>query len=163
MPFAEVAGAVTGALHRPGQVLELRIERLGHAHALVVAGRHPVVDTHFCGETSGEHGGAGRRAEGGVHVKLLEEHALLSHAVEAGRGDVEVPVATEIPPAEVVDEDEDDVGFPGRGVGRVKRGQRREKEGGNERKDGFHGCCEMEDYWVAESVRKGDAGRPAAL
>ncbi len=55
------------------------------------------------------------------------------------------------------------VGFPGLGVDREQRGQRRKKESGDGCKDGFHWGREKEGYWVAASVRNDDADAVAGL
>ncbi len=49
-------------------------------------------------------------------------------------------MATQVAPAHVVGEDEEDVGFR---VGGVQRGQRRQQQGDQEGEGGLHGCQVM--------------------
>jgi len=61
------------------------------------------------GVASGEDAGAGGAADGAGGVGLGEADALGGEAIEVGRVVKRAAVAAEVPPAEVVREDEDDV------------------------------------------------------
>ena len=70
---------------------------------------------------TGRDGSAGRRADGGIDVELLESNALLGQAVDIRRLGSFVAEAGKVSPSHVVDEDEDDVGFfPEAGNGEKK-------------------------------------------
>lgn len=126
MPLADAAGGVAPGLEGLGRG-DFTRGQMAHGpiaqHAeLVVA--HPAANRVAPGEQRGSAG----RADFGGGVKLGEAHPLGSHAVEVRRADVRVAVATEVPVAEVVGKDDDDVRTSGVGGGGGKhRGQQREQ------------------------------------
>jgi hypothetical protein len=129
VPFSEVAGGVSGGFEALGE------RRIGGFEAadgfrgggLGVRGGSPRGggeddlrqvavgrgDAGARGAEAGENGGAGGGAERAGGVGAVEGHAALGEAFEAG-GLIEFGVAVErgVRPAEVVGEDEHNVGFP---------------------------------------------------
>ena len=65
----------------------------------------------MAGVLAGHEAAARRRADGAAGVGLGEAHALGRQAVEVGRLDALLAVAAEVAVAEVVGQDEDDVGL----------------------------------------------------
>ena len=59
---------------------------------------------------AGQHAGAARRADGGVHVAALEQHAARGQTVQGRRGNGATAVTAERVPALLVAHDEQDVG-----------------------------------------------------
>ena len=64
------------------------------------------------GGQAGEEDGAARHADGGLREGVFETHAARGEPVDDGRFDLRMAGATEGSVALIVDEDEDDVGFP---------------------------------------------------
>ena len=101
VPFAEVGGGVARLLEEAGEGGNGGVEEVGHASAEVVGfGGKVAVDAMAGGKMAGCEGGTTGGADG----------ALGGEAVEVGRFDLAVAVAAEVAPAEVVGEDEEDVG-----------------------------------------------------
>ena len=106
MPLADEAALLVAGLGE-----HLRDEsRLGIETVVVVphddAAHHPVPDR----MPAGHQAGPGRRADG-RHVEAVEPDALRGDAVDVGCGDV-AAVEADVTPAEVVGDDEHDVGRP---------------------------------------------------
>ena len=59
---------------------------------------------------AGQHAGAARRADGGVHVAALKQHAARGQTVQGRRGDGATAVTAERVPALLVAHDGQDVG-----------------------------------------------------
>ena len=128
VPFAEVSGGVARLLEEAGEGGNGGVEKVGYASAEVVGFGFKVAADAMAGwKMAGCEGGTTGRADGAADVGLCEEGALGGEAVEVGRFDLAVAVATEGSPAEVVGEDEEDVGAG------------RELDGGEEVAAG-HGC-----------------------
>ena len=111
VPFAEMGGCVARLPEEAGEGRDGGVEEVGHASAEVVGfGREVAVDAMAGGKLAGWEGGAAGGAHRAADVELGEEGALGGETVEVGRFDSAVAVATEVAPAEIVGEDEDDVG-----------------------------------------------------
>ena len=82
----------------PGELLRLHpvLQIAGHAAAN--------------GQPAGEQRGAAGRADARGDVEIGEAHALAGHAVEVGRADARMAVATQVAVAQVVGQDDDQVG-----------------------------------------------------
>ena len=105
-----------------GRGVALRLERLGDGDfaGRQAAGRVPpqnavAVVAHAAADrvAAGEQGGPAGRADLGGGVEIGEPHPFGGHAVEVGRADARMPVAAQVAPAEIIRQDDDDVG-PGR-------------------------------------------------
>src|SRR5262249_30714417 len=101
-------------------------KRLGYGdlaiRQVIVVSRHAVVDS----VPPSHEGGAGGAARGSCRIEPLEDGALFGEAVEVGGFPVLAAVETDIAPAQVVGEDEDNVG---RRTCRMSRfGRRRRKK-----------------------------------
>ncbi len=79
---------------------------------------------------AGEEGGTGRGADGAGAVGVGEACAVAGEAVEIGRQVKAGAVAAEVGPAEVIDEDDDDVGFWGGGEGGAREGSEEKEDEG---------------------------------
>ena len=62
------------------------------------------------GQAPGEQRGAAGRADGSGDVEVREAHALAGHAVEVGRADARMTVATQVAVAQIVGQNDDQVG-----------------------------------------------------
>jgi len=132
VPFAEVAGRVAGMLEGAGDAGGVGVEPVAHAEIGVGLARgEEGVDEVAGGILAGGDGDAGGRADGRGDVELGEEGALRGEAIDVGGGDVAVAGDAEVAEAEVVDEDEEDVGAAG-GLGRRGGGRGGSGEGGGE-------------------------------
>ena len=131
MPFACHGGEVTDGFEDfcDGDAGVIETARITGG-ALVIG---HVADAGLMGVESGEEGGAGGAAAGGV-VELGEAESASGEGVEVGGGDFGA-VTAEISEAHVVDEDDNDVGFFGCCIGIVKGKQ-------EERQEAFHGAVE---------------------
>ena len=105
-PFAEAAGGVARGAQDFGEgdvgVVEVPVE------AVVADGGVPGVE-------AGNQRAACGGADVGAGVEAVEAHALGGELVEVGRTDLSLAVRADMADAEVVGEDEDKVGFVGRG------------------------------------------------
>ena len=133
MPFAGVTGAVAGAFEERGDGDFVRAEADAGARG------NPVADAGTVGVAAGHETGAGRRADGEGRVAVGELDAVGGEAVEVGGLNRRVGEAREVAVAEVVAEEDDDVGTRGRGGG--AEGERGEQQDGGELKEaaGLHG------------------------
>ena len=123
-PLPHGGGRVALGLQELGDRDRRRRQRhlpLGLQLAVVPDGRVPRV-------LPGQEDAARGRADGVPRVVLREAHALGGEAVERGRADLLLSVAAELGVAEVVGEDEDDVGPRGCGGGRLGPPQRGAQE-----------------------------------
>ena len=124
MPFPEVPGGVAMLLEHASERGGLRIEPLGAAATLVVS---PVIEKGMDAPAlrilPGRQRTPRRRADGRVHVKLLEANAFRREAINVWRLRVLVSKAGEVSPAHVINEDHDDVWLR-----RVKRRAKGEEE-----------------------------------
>lgn len=105
MPLARHRGGVAGFFEKLGNG-DLRL-----AHMELAFGRNPVVDSGPVGAASGHEADSrgGTDRSGGVAVG--EANAVLSELIKMRCLDVWMAVAFEIAVAEIVAEDDDDVGF----------------------------------------------------
>ena len=100
MPFAEVAGGVTGIFEsgRDGFFLKAqRVTMTGNARAIIGA--------------TGENGGAGGGANGRAGVEAIEAQTIGGHGIEVGCLENGMLVVTGLSPSLIVGHDENDVGF----------------------------------------------------
>ena len=129
VPFSDDAGRVADLLQRLGQGDlggRQTVVRVLEEHPLAPA-EHPAPQVY----APGQQGRPARRADRGLRVEAGPALALGGHAVEVGRADRRVPVGAEVAVAEVVGEDDDDVGrwaLRGEPLGRTER------RGGNPRR-----------------------------
>ena len=94
-------------------------------------------DRGMAGVVAGHQATARRGADGAAGVALREAHALRGQAVEVRRLDLLLAVAAEVAIAQVVGQDENDVGRSGR-IGRDGPMRKEQGEGGRgERKEMF--------------------------
>ena len=143
-PFADRGRGVAGGLEDLGEGGLLKRQELGpgRQEQLRIVGQgagNPVGDVQAGGIFSGEERGARGRADGAGGVILGELHAVARELVDGGRFVDVAAEAGEIRSAEVVGENEDDVGFYRCGaVGeRNEKGTGQETEvGGKETGDG---------------------------
>ena len=145
MPLAEERGAVTGGLQRPRQRGGAGIQPVRHPAARVVAQPGEVrIAVPARGVLAGHRRDARGRADGMRRVELQEPRAVGGQPVEMRRPDSRVAVAAEIAVAEVVGQNEEEVGARGgsrcgtRELGRAG-GERGEED--NEREAGHEGGC----------------------
>ena len=120
--------------HRAGRVAE-RLQDLGNRQLRARQRPLPfrlklavVADRGVSGMPSRQQHPARGRADGVARVVLREAHAARGERVERRRLDLLLPVAAELAPAEVVGQDEDDVGRR-RGALRQRRRGSHEREG----------------------------------
>ena len=109
VPLADAGGGVALGLESLGQrdlVGRQPAGGVGEQHAARCRWHMPAADR----QPAGEQRRPARRADLGRRVELREPHALGGHAVEVRRADGRVAVAAEVAVAEVVGEDDDDVG-----------------------------------------------------
>ncbi len=107
MPFAGHGGEITGVAEHFGDGDAIVIEATAIARDVVVI-RH-VADAGLVRIKAGEQGRATGAAAAGV-VELREAQAGAGELVEVGSGNL-AAVATDIGKAEVIGENDDDVGF----------------------------------------------------
>ena len=143
MPLAEVPGDVAQGFQGFRHGDEIRVQLRGVGHGIEAEflfgspvrgtdGIDPVARTVF----SGEQAGAAGRAIPGGGIGLGERHALLFHPVEVGRFDeTSIIVIRDILPAEIVGENEDDIG---RSRGSRRSGAGHQGKAGEEEQGGFH-------------------------
>ena len=126
MPLAAMVATVAGGLQVIGKQA-----RPGLTDALAAAGdAGQGVAVDLLGVVTGEQGAAGGPAASGV-IELGEAHAVVGEAVEVRRGDL-AAVAAEVGEAQVVGEDQHDIGSRRRG-GEGRQG------GENQGEQGAHG------------------------
>jgi len=125
-PFADHGGAVTGRLQDGADGRRSRQERTltleggiapdisSFGHLIVVA------DITVAGVQPGQQRAAGGGADGAAAVVPGEAHPLGGDAVQMGGADLFLAVAAEFATAEVVGEDEDQVGRPRGGTARLQ-------------------------------------------
>jgi hypothetical protein len=87
---------------------------------------------------AGDEAGAGRRADGGVGIEVGAANAFDGESVDMGRFDVEGAVRPGVGVAEIVDQDEDDVGAILRAPGEAG-GRDGEKRKGPDREEAADG------------------------
>ena len=118
VPLADVPGLVAAALQRGGQgglfqrqVVDVgRVDQAAAAGMEVPAPGDPVGHADVGGVLAGEDARPGRAADGAGGIGVGEPHAALGQAVEVGRLVEAAPLAAEVPPAHIIDENEDNVG-----------------------------------------------------
>jgi hypothetical protein len=116
-PFAEHGGGVAGLLEHFG---DGEVAGLQEFFVSLVAADAGVAGVEACHQRA-----AGRGADGAAGVDLGEAGTFGGHAVDVWRLDFLLAVAAEVAVAEIVGEDEDD-------VGRAALGENRDGEGGQE-------------------------------
>lgn len=149
VPFAKEGGGVAGLLEGFGKedtfVLDARFP-LGNGElgeGFFVAG-NPVGEFQAGGVASTEDGRAAGRAHGAGGVSIGEEHTVRSELVDV-RGFVKLrAVTSEVAQAEVIDEEEDEVGLGVFGGKKSCEGEAEESEG--QRENFFHET--LENYCV---------------
>ena len=126
VPFAEATGGIACGLQRLGQRHFIAmhhfeaVRRVDHMQPRMMP--------------PGEQRRTRRRADG-ADVEILEFDALCSQPVERRRGEFRIAMATQIAPAHVIGEDEEDVGLLRLGwcVCGVEWCERRKQQGGESR------------------------------
>ena len=119
-PFTDERGVIAGLFEQAGDGAVL-----GFQPDLGIA-----ADGGVAGVLAGHEHAARRRADGGAGVELREAQALRRQPVDVRCGDLLLPVAPEVAVAEIVGEDEDDVGP------RIRGGQRAHHEQGQQAETG---------------------------
>ncbi|MEN9633397.1 MAG: hypothetical protein RL077_1801 [Verrucomicrobiota bacterium] len=115
MPFADVRGGVAGGAKRACDVGHAGLQPVAHAaRGVRRLGGIVAVDAVARRNLPGEKTAAAGRADGSGDIKLGEQRAIGGEPVEVGRLGEGVTVAAQIAPAEIVGEDEEDVGPSGR-------------------------------------------------
>ena len=115
VPLADRRGGVAGGLESLGDGHRLERQVLGPVGDRqlrmrpLVAG-DPVGEVQPGGILAGQHGGAGRRADGAGGITAGEPHARGREPVDVRRLDNVAPLAGEVLPAQIVDEHHDHVG-----------------------------------------------------
>ncbi len=109
MPFADQYGLIAGPLQdrRQGRMTRRKADlswRTG-AQRLFQTDRQPVL------VTPGDQRHARRGANRGIGIRLAEAHALGRNAIDIGRAEIPTTVARHVRIAEIVGENEQDVGF----------------------------------------------------
>ena len=97
-------------------VVSLAKGRAGQGESCRVSGG-VVGDAEAGRRLTGHHGGTSRGADGRGGIGVGEAHAFGGEAVQSRGIQMGVAIAMEVPPAEVVCHDDDDVGFADFGVG----------------------------------------------
>ena len=118
VPFANLCGFVAGVIAQEGGDGNLRLPEV---HGGVVG--DPIVNPDSPGSASGHEAGAGGGAIGRGGIAIREAEALGGELVQVGGLDDRISVASEVPIAEVIGEEDENVG---RGWGGVGDGDERE-------------------------------------
>ena len=114
-----------GPICRTARCVARSLQHVGHGHLVgpqAHFGLAIAADGGVAGVLAGHEAAARRRADGAAGVGLGEAHALGGQAVQVRREDVLLAVAAEVAVAEVVGQDEDDVG-----ARRLSRARRRRR------------------------------------
>ena len=112
VPLPEVAGPVANPLQRLGQggFLEGKLVHvLGWQKLPSLAPPDPVGDVQAGRVPTGEEAGPGGGADGAGRVGLGEPHPRRGQSVDMGRQVEGTPIGAQVPPSQVVDEEEDEV------------------------------------------------------
>lgn len=134
VPFSEVSGGITGGLELASDRGSVRVEEIClFAGAVALAGLEVIGDLPARGKHSCEEACSGRGADWGSAVELGEAGAFFGEAIDVWGEQGIATEATEITWAEVIGEDEDDVGvgvggFGGAGEG-VEGEEKKREEG----------------------------------
>lgn len=118
VPFAEDSGAITAVAEQFGE------SELVGVDAGFGAWSERAVDADAIGVTTGEQGGAGGGADGLGDVETGEPRPFAGETIEMRGANFGGAVATEITPAEVIGEDQNDIGWArrvGGGEGEAER------------------------------------------
>lgn len=153
VPFSGEAGGVAGFFK------ELGNGDLGGAHVDAAVAGDEVVNAGAVGAATGHEADAGGGADGGGGVEIGEANAVFGHGIQVGCFDVRVAVALEVSVAEVVGEDDDDVGLFSRVL--CQEGEGEESEKGDEGPHdfvtvwGLFGFQILLDFWSLQSLLAG--------
>ena len=137
VPFADIGGAIALFSENVGQ------RGLLHPELVFLRRIHVVEDTKAGREFPAHQPHARRNADRGDGIGAGEPSALGGEPVEMGGGDVFAAVCADVGIAHVVGEDNDEVGFLLRRIGRMQRGQRCEQDGGEK----FQGVLHVRVIW----------------
>ena len=108
-----MAGAIPGLVKNARHGLRLRVQPVGHPVGLVVPVVREMAMDMVPGRVVSRHERRpARRTDRGAGVELLEPRTFLRQPVEVGRLQVGMTVASEVLPALVIGEEEDEVGAP---------------------------------------------------
>jgi hypothetical protein len=148
VPFADAGGGVAAGAEGLGErgLREGKLAGVGGRHDLAAAvpldaGLANRVGHAAAGRPApGEKAGPGGRANRGGRVGVGEAHAFAGQPIDVRRADVRVAVAGEIAPAEIVDQEEDEVDRRGRcgGGGRRAGGTESGEAAGAEEEQARH-------------------------
>ena len=137
-PLAKRAGRIAGGFQRRGD------GRLGRRNRNLTRDRNTklpifvvVADEGVAGMFAGHQHAPRRRTDGAAGVMLRELHAFRRQLVERRRMDDFLPIRPDVAVAQIVGENENNVGFA-RGFRRVETGG--EKSGSQHENDSFHVC-----------------------
>lgn len=136
---AGTIGPAEPPLAENGRPVARRPEQVGHGPlAGTDIGAAVVPDEGVSGVLAQQQGGAGGGADGAARIGLGETDPFGRHPIEAGRENLFLPVAAEVAVAQVVGQNEEDIGpgarLRGRGPGQGgRRGQRQQGQGGWEK------------------------------
>ena len=111
-----MSGGITGFLQKSREERRTGVEPVGHV-APGIAGHPGKVPINIVtgGKVSGHHRGATRRTDPTGYREPVKVRTLPRKAINIRGLDIRVTVTPEIPPAPVIGEDEQDVGFLCRG------------------------------------------------
>ena len=115
VPFPHIARGVTRLLHRFSNCDHIEGEchsglRIDYPFKGSPVTRNVGGDSNACLVLSRLHGTTGRRAYRTGSIKIRKQHSFLCKLVNMGSVDEVVSIATQIPPAHIVNEYKDDVG-----------------------------------------------------
>ena len=149
VPFSEMSGRIPGGVELASDGGSVRVEEIClFAGAVALAGLEVIGDLPAGGKHSCEEACSGRGADWGSAVELGEAGAFFGEAIDV-RGELGIATeASEISWAEVIGEDEDDVGVGGFG------GAGEGVEG--EEKKGEEGECSVEYSDQSGWMKSGD-------
>jgi hypothetical protein len=156
MPFAEVAGGVTGGFQSAGEGRRGRVQKI-RLLALSITGARleETGDVPARGEHTGREAGARRRTNRSGAVVFGEASSLARQAIEVGSRCKLAAIAADIAVAHIIAEDEEDV-RPGGGTGeRCREGEGKRKDDAEEAHivDEKRGCL----LFTLQGVRSGCA------
>lgn len=120
MPFPAVHRFVASGAEELGRG-DFGRAKVGH-----VSNRKPTPDAITIGSAAGQNGGTGGRANSTRRVSLREANPFGRELIEVRCLDARVAVTSEIPPPQVIGEEDDDVGF-GFSKGQAGENEKEEK------------------------------------
>ena len=159
MPFSEESGFVAAGLQSLGEGDFIERQEWLNRRPLellvrfVLAARQPVRDAQARGVFAGQDARARRRANRRGGVGIGKAHAFLRQAVKIGRFVKSASVATDVRPAEIIGEDENNVRLPRRGSGVQQSGCGEQARGSEKAAFQKREKREGRFHWTGSSVR----------